>query len=418
MNVLNLLDAPWAILPEKLLELQAVYARHLRGEATDIAAVEARIGKPLKNESRGYSVQDGVAVFPLEGIIAKRANLFTQISGGVSTQLAQRDLAAALNDPSVHSIILLIDSPGGEVDGTQALAEMVFAARGKMPITALIDGIGASAAYWIASAADRVLITGDTVATGSIGVVAAHYDYSQRDAKEGVKVSEISAGKYKRIASAHEPLTEEGRSSIQQQVDAIHSVFVDTVARNRGVSASAIAGTEARLFIGKQAINAGLVDGVSTLDKLIADLGKQHGSASVTASAAAAAKPPAEKSMRERLEEVSARARRRPWGQSAEVHKQIVEPAAKVEPAPLDSAEVSREARDLQGECVHYAIPITAGDAVDHVVARRTGSMNQQQIARAAQIERARLATRGIAVSTAEAVQRALQQHKRAEVLL
>src|SRR5258708_36989486 len=90
-GVANRLAAPWAIIPDRLIEMQQIYAAHLRGETADLAQIEAKIGKPLNNQSQGYSVQNGVAVLPLEGVLAKKMNLFMDISGGTSTQLAQRD---------------------------------------------------------------------------------------------------------------------------------------------------------------------------------------------------------------------------------------------------------------------------------------------------------------------------------------
>src|SRR3990170_2278944 len=106
MKIIDILTAPWAIQPEKLLEMQAIYATHLRGEKIDIKAVEAALCHPLQNKAAGYEVIDGVAVIPVEGVMAKRMNLFTQISGGVSTELLSRDIKAAMNDASVHSLIL------------------------------------------------------------------------------------------------------------------------------------------------------------------------------------------------------------------------------------------------------------------------------------------------------------------------
>jgi signal peptide peptidase SppA len=279
MKLLDILTSPWAIQPEKLLEIQAIYATHLRGEKIDIAAVEKRLGKPLANERAPYENRDGVAVIALHGVIAKRMNLFAQISGGVSTELAARDLADAIADPAVHSIILHMDSPGGTADGTQALARTVMAARdaGK-PIVAWADGVMASAAYWIGSAAARVYMADGTTQVGSIGVVASHTDVSGWEAQRGVKTTEIYAGQYKRIASNYAPLSADGKQSIQDQVDYLYAVFVADVAAQRGVSVDTVLNSMAdgRIFIGQQAIDAGLVDGVSTLDALVADLNRSR----------------------------------------------------------------------------------------------------------------------------------------------
>ena len=281
MKILDILTSPWAIQPAKLLEIQGIYATHLRGEKIDIRGIEAAIGKPLNNQPMGYSITNGVAVLPINGVISKRMNLMTQISGGVSSELVARDLSAALADPDVNSIILQIDSPGGTVDGTEPLANLIKSAT--KPVIALADGTMASAAYWIGCAANAIYMTDTLTQVGSIGVVSTHTDISGAEAQRGIKTTEIAAGKYKRIASQYGALTEGGKQTMQDQVDYIYSMFVQSVASNRGVSVDTVLQNMAdgRIFIGQQAIDAGLVDGVSTLDALIAKL-SQQGAGQVT----------------------------------------------------------------------------------------------------------------------------------------
>jgi signal peptide peptidase SppA len=278
MRISDVLNAPWAIEPSKLLELNAIYAAHVHGEKIDIAAVEARLGRPLANEQqRDYDIVDGVAVISIDGVIAKKMNMFSEISGGASSEIARRSLMAARADSSVHSIILSIDSPGGTVDGTQTLGDAVFETRAVKPIVTLGGGMIASAAYWIGSAANAAYIAEDTTTVGSIGVVTAHQDISAAEAARGIKTTEISAGKYKRIASSYAALSDEGRQSIQDRLDYMYSLFVGAVARNRGVDASVVLENMAdgRVFIGNQAIEAGLVDGVMSLDALVAKLNQE-----------------------------------------------------------------------------------------------------------------------------------------------
>ena len=279
MKILDILSAPWAIEPQMLIELQSIYATHLRGEKIDIGAVEQRLGRPLANEPKAYDIVDGVAILPLEGVIAKRMNLFSQISGGTSSQLLGANLRQAIDDPAVHSIILSIDSPGGTVDGTQILADAVRAGRDVKPIVAFASGTIASAAYWIGSAAQAVYVADGTTVVGSIGVVATHVDVSQQEAQRGLKTTEIYAGQYKRIASQYGPLTDAGRQSMQDQVDYTYSLFVSAVAENRGVSVDTVLKdmADGRVFMGQQAIDAGLVDGVSTIEALIATLNQERG---------------------------------------------------------------------------------------------------------------------------------------------
>ena len=287
MNILDILYQPWAIAPDRLTEIQAIYATHLRGESIDIEAVEARIGRQLQNQSQGYQVQDGAALIPLRGVMAPRMNLMSQVSGGTSTELFARDVQAALSDPQVKSIVLLVDSPGGSVGGTQAAAAAVMAARGVKPIATYSDGTMASAAYWVGSAADRVYISSGVDQVGSIGVVASHVDVSQREAQLGMKTTEIVAGRYKRIASQYGPLTESGRQSIQDQVDYLYSLFVGDVAAQRGVSTDKVLVdmADGRVFIGQQAIDAGLVDAIGRIEGVIAEMNDRAATAArVTAS--------------------------------------------------------------------------------------------------------------------------------------
>ncbi|HEY0064720.1 MAG TPA: S49 family peptidase [Telluria sp.] len=285
MKILDVLSGPWAIEPGKLLELQAIYATHLRGEQIDIAAVEARLGRPLANEQKAYEIVDGVAIISIEGVVAKKMNMFGAISGGASSQIARQSVIDAHKDSAVHSIIQFVDSPGGTVDGTQTYSETVFESRGQKPIVTLGSGIMASAAYWFGSAASAVYIADGTTSVGSIGVVVSHKDISGAEAARGIKTTELSAGKYKRIASEYAPLSEDGRQSIQDRLDYMYSLFVGDVAKYRGVSAEKVLAdmAEGRIFTGQQAVDAGLVDGIMSLDALIVKLNQERGMSSRSA---------------------------------------------------------------------------------------------------------------------------------------
>ena len=268
---LDVTNSLWAIRPEVLTEIFAVYAAQRAGEKTDFQAAEAALSRSASNGPKAHSVQDGIAVIPLEGIISKRMGLFPQIFGGTSTQRFQTELATALNDPEVRGIIISIDSPGGDVDGVQGAADAVFAARSQKPICAYVDGQMCSAAYWIGSAASKVYIGSDTDVVGSIGIVTSHIDTSNAEHQRGVKITDIAAGRYKRIASSHAPLSPEGQSAIQDLLDQLYEIFVDSIARNRGTNPETVLSrmADGRVFIGAKAIDAGLVDGKLTLRILI-----------------------------------------------------------------------------------------------------------------------------------------------------
>lgn len=268
MTLLDLITSAWAIEPDKLREIQAIYATHLRGEKIDIAAIEARLGRPLANDQQEYTVEPGgIAVLRMSGVIAPKANLFMQVSGGMSTQMATKQLESAVADPRVRAIVLAIDSPGGNVIGTPEMAAAVREMADAKPIVTHSDGSLCSAAYWIGSAANAVYLSGPVVQAGSIGVVV---DRSYNPAS-ATQQEHITAGRYKRIAKANEPLSDEARAIVQADVDYVYTLFVDDVARYRGTTAEQVLEhmADGRVFRGQQAIDAGLVDGVSTLDALL-----------------------------------------------------------------------------------------------------------------------------------------------------
>lgn len=276
MNITDVITAPWAILPEKLLEIQAFYSAHARGQKIDIAAIEARIGKPLVSADQGYQNVGGVAVIPVSGVIGKKMNMMTQISGGASTQLIERDIKAALSDDSINSILLHVESPGGTVDGTQTLADVVAMANSIKPTMAFADGLMASAAYWIGSAASEIVASSVTAQIGSIGVVTSHTDISKAEEQAGYKVTEISAGKYKRITSQHAPLSKEGKALLQDQVDQLYTIFVDAVAANRGTDADTVLEdmADGRMFLSSEAKDRGMIDHIATLETTISNMQK------------------------------------------------------------------------------------------------------------------------------------------------
>lgn len=265
MKLIDMLSSIWAIMPDHLNNITAVVNAHIRGPKLDLGDIEAKI-KALDGASSNIEQPTGVKIIPIIGVITKRPSAFERIFyDAVSSEKIKNDFIVAVNDPSINKIILYIDSPGGTVDGTEELVNAIYENRGKKSVIAYSDGVMASAAYWIGSAADKLYISSGTVIVGSIGVVAIHVDYSEQNKQMGVMVTEIYAGKYKRIASAEAPLTEEGAAYIQGRVDYLYSIMIDSVARNRGVSAETVLTNMAdgRIFIGQQSIDAGLVDGMS-----------------------------------------------------------------------------------------------------------------------------------------------------------
>lgn len=270
MDIATLLSSPWAITPEKLLEIQAIYSAHVRGEIPDYAAIEARLGRPLANDQQEYRLeQGGIAVLPVQGVIANKAGMLTRISGGASAQMLTKQVASMRADPRVRGAVLDHDTPGGSVFGIPALAAEIRALSAEKPTASVSTGMMASAGYWTGSAANAVFLSGSTDHVGSIGVVATHQFDPKRTA--GAQITEVTAGRYKRMVSDTGPLTKEGRAYLQSQVDELYRSFVEAVAENRRASVDQVLQhmADGKIFIGRQAVEAGLADGIATVDTVV-----------------------------------------------------------------------------------------------------------------------------------------------------
>lgn len=264
------METPWAILPSKLAMLEEIVARHVNGEKLSAEEIQARVNGAVPPQNTKVN---SVAVMRVFGTIAPRTNMLTDMSGGTTAEALGQQFADLVNDPQVSAIVLDVNSPGGQVGGIEELSKKIFDARGTKPIVAVANHLMASAAYWIGTAADEIVVT-PSGEVGSIGVFAAHQDISARLEKEGVKVSLIKAGKYKAEANPYEPLSEDARAAIQENVSDIYGSFVDAVARNRGVKPAAVRTGfgEGRVVSAKQAIDLGMADRIGTLDDVINQL--------------------------------------------------------------------------------------------------------------------------------------------------
>ncbi len=253
----------WAILPASLEFILDVAGRQ---HVPDFEAVEARRAK-RHDQSESLQIRDGVAVINVTGPIFRYADFFTEISGATSVSRLARDWAVAINDQNVSAILLNIDSPGGEVAGINEFAQTVFEGRGRKPIVAYVDGMAASAAYWIASAADEI-VTDATGLLGSIGVAAAVPNPDIRGSKEVQFVSSQSPRK------RPNPNTEAGKEQIQQMVDDLAAVFLSTVARNRDTDVGTVeqAFGQGAVSVGAKAVEVGLADRLGSFEAVVAEL--------------------------------------------------------------------------------------------------------------------------------------------------
>lgn len=240
-----------------------------------IERLAARLALGVKpGQGRQASNADGVAIIPVHGVVEHRASIWSELFGGADTETIGRRLDAAMSDPSVRGIVLDVDSPGGTVPGVQELSDRIYEASHEKPIVAVANSLAASAAYWIASAAGRVVATpGSEV--GSIGVYSVHADYSKMLEDDGVKITITKAGKYKAEGNPYEPLSDDAAEYEQRQVDAIYRDFLSSVARGRGVSVATVRENygQGRTLLATDAASAGLVDEIDTLSGVVARLG-------------------------------------------------------------------------------------------------------------------------------------------------
>ncbi len=302
-------EQPWALQPEKLAAMLDVIRFRNAGGHLTLEEIHSRVGarryqagegyfepdterfyRPRRDAETGallgYFALDGtprpasapvVAVLGIYGIISQRADMFTEMSGGTSIERVSARFRQALADPAVKAIVFDFDSPGGGVYGVDELAAEIREARGQKPSAAVANSLAASAGYWLASAAGELSVT-PSGEVGSIGVYAAHEDLSGMMEQDGVKMTLISAGKYKTEGNPFEPLSDEAKGYLQGRVDDYYRAFVGAVAKGRGVTPESVRkGFGQGRVVGAQAAKAeGMADRIETLDEALRRIGARR----------------------------------------------------------------------------------------------------------------------------------------------
>lgn len=262
----------WAMDPAKLMAVIEFLAEQAAGMKYTAQEIEAKISPA---SAAAVARREGtVAIVPIRGVIANRVSLLGDISGGTSSEALQKSLKALRDDSGVKTVILDVDTPGGTVAGTEELAAVVASFRGVKPIVAQVNADCASAGYWVVSTAEEIVVT-PTGRVGSIGVMTAHDDISAALEQAGVKRTVITSSEYKGEALGHQPLSDEARAFLQEQVDAYDALFVNRVAAGRGVAAAAVRANfgKGRMVIASLAVKAGMADRVATMDETLARFG-------------------------------------------------------------------------------------------------------------------------------------------------
>lgn len=277
MNYPRILDAVrnsvWVISPSKLETIVDVLDRRLQGIRTDAETIKA-----LAADKRPTSVSRSVAVLPVFGTITQHGGMIEDASGFASTEQLGREFSRLMADDQVGAIVLEIDSPGGTVSGVPELADRIFAAREQKPVVAVANSYAASAAYWLGTAADEMVVT-PSGEVGSVGAYVLHWDTSAMNEQMGLKPTYIAYGRYKAEANPDAPLSDETLAELQRRVDEVGEMFVRAVARNRGVTPARVKADfgEGRTFGAAEAVRRGMADRVATLDETISRLaGNRH----------------------------------------------------------------------------------------------------------------------------------------------
>ncbi|MDE9437504.1 S49 family peptidase [Xenorhabdus bovienii] len=263
----RLFNVPLAIHPRKAEVVMAALT-----DRFGITKIQAGMDWDDEDESfsrrkrdTGYDVLEGIAVIPVQGTLVQKLGTLRPYSGMTGYDGIRQVFLTALHDPKVKGICLDIDSPGGEVAGCFDLVDLIYQSRGQKPIHAILSENAYSAAYAIASAADKIYVP-RTGGVGSVGVIVIHCDWSQRIKDDGLTVTIITYGNRKAESNPYIELSEEARQSIQNDVDAMGKLFVSTVARNRGISEKIIRDTQAACFLAADGVQLGLADAVATPD--------------------------------------------------------------------------------------------------------------------------------------------------------
>jgi capsid assembly protease len=273
----RLFNRPLAIHPDKAEVIMAALGERLGITQMMRVSGESIVMQPLamhdddaydysrRDTDTGYDMAGPVAIIPVHGTLVQKLGSLRPYSGMTGYDGIRQAFLTAREDPKVEAIMLDVDSPGGEVSGCFDLVDTIYEGRGRKPIWSILSDAAYSAAYGIASAADRIIVP-RTGGTGSIGVICMHVDFSKALTANGIQVTFITYGDRKADGHPEIPLSKEALARFQADIDTMGELFVNTVARNRNIAASSVRDTQAVTYLGEQGVAQGLADAVAAPD--------------------------------------------------------------------------------------------------------------------------------------------------------
>lgn len=278
-------DFLWSIYPQAENDTAAkldAYAKHCWTSGIN-DMVDAGPADDASRDGLPIRTMDGLAVVQLMGPMLRRAGPLARVFGIAGTDSVRLAIECALADASIDRILLRIDSPGGSVAGLDQLGDVIAGAD--KPITALVDGMCASAAYYVASQADRI-VAGQNDLVGSIGTRMMLYDFSKAFEKEGIEAVPIDTGKFKSAGAHGTEITEEQRADFQRVVDFYFEDFVSRVSRGRRLDEKKAREVgDGRLFPATEAMQLGLVDSTGTYKQILSEMRTPRGRSTESAKA-------------------------------------------------------------------------------------------------------------------------------------
>ncbi len=277
VSLTSFIGQPVAMMPSAL-EALLLRAKDLprfdeaRGPADAVAETPqpfaSRFVGRYDRETRCNVTDDGVAVLPVHGTLINRGAWLGSFWGYTTYEGLAEQMKRLASDPGVKSVLLDINSGGGEVAGLWDLMPVLGALKQAKPVTAIANACAASAAYAIGCAAHQIYVARSGMA-GSIGVVSVHMSYAEAMQRYGVKPTLIQAGRYKTLGNRYQDLDAESLGLLQASCDSAYDQFVAHVASARGLEPSHIRATEARVFKGQEAVDAEIVDGVASFEEAL-----------------------------------------------------------------------------------------------------------------------------------------------------
>lgn len=286
-----MITQPWLINEQFAQSIMPMVNSFIKGDSTAFNQIASPTSKHVltpdgttlrDNEWRGIdsfvmAPEGSIAVMDIQGVIFKE----TQACGPLGTSILMQQFNQAKANPNIIGIILVTDTPGGQVAGTHDFAQEI--ASSKKPVVSFVNNMACSAGYWISSAASHIMASNELVQIGSIGVMCSVVDDSARMEKEGYKIRTVYATNSTQKNKPYIDALNGDDTLLVDELDQINAVFAKTISKNRkGKIANNESIFEGKVFNAKEAKKLGLIDSIGSMQDAISFIKTNHKSKSYT----------------------------------------------------------------------------------------------------------------------------------------